>query len=134
MHKDTVSIILFVTLFALIMGCAIGYSVGVTETKSHYNVQLKLDMLKGNLDTGDVFDGSLSFFGQNFYVNTNGLLQIDNFNENLCQQLSQEGYNCQSGVLVTSNNIDPLVSGYETLKKAEASLESSNDLINELTS
>jgi hypothetical protein len=107
MHKDTVFIILFITLFALIMGCVIGYSVGVTETNSHYNDQLKLDMLKGNLDTGDLFEGTPSFFGQKFYINSDGLLQIDKFNENLCQQLYQEGYHCQSGTLVTSNNINP---------------------------
>jgi hypothetical protein len=93
-------------------------------------------MLKGNLDGGYVFEGTLSFFGQNFYLNNDEIFQIDGFKESLCQQLSQEGYNCQLGVLVTSNNIDPLVSGYITLKKlkkTETALESSNNFINKLT-
>lgn len=129
MHKRT----LLISVVLLIMGSIMGYSVGASETKSHYNEQLKLDLLKGNLDNGHVFEGTLSFFGQHFYLNSEGLLQIDGFKESLCQQLYQEGYNCQAGVLITRRNSDPLIAGYETLRKAEAALERTSKFINRLT-
>lgn len=133
MSKNKILIIIIAQVITLIIGFAAGHSFGLSTASSYYNEQIKLDLLKDNLDNGSVFEGTLSFFGQNFYLNKENLLQIDNLKESLCQQLFEEGYNCKSGVLVTNNNIDPLVSGYETLKKAKSAINDSNNLINKLT-
>jgi hypothetical protein len=78
-----------------------------------------LTLLKGNIDNDAIFKGTQSFFGQNFYVNKDNLLQIDDFQQNLCEQLREEGYNCNNGSLVVKNNIDPMVSAYQTMRDAE---------------
>lgn len=123
-------------IIALLTGGFIGYNSGVNDTSFNYRQQIKLDMLKDNLDKNYVFEGTLSYFGQEFYVNKDNLLQIDSFNDELCNQLSQEGYNCNSGVLITNFSIDPIISGQETLtrakevlKDAKETLESSNETL-----
>ena len=88
-----------------------------------------LTLLKGNIDNDAVFEGTLSYFGQRFYVNKDDLLQIDGFQQNLCEQLQTEGYNCQSGILVTKLSIDPMISLQKPIKDAEILIAKSEMLV-----
>lgn len=87
----------------------------ITPTEHVY-----LDMLKGNIDNEHVFEDSLSYIGDPFYVNEYNMLQIDGVKRNLCKNLSSDGYNCSNGTLITKLSPDPSIRAAELIERANA--------------
>jgi hypothetical protein len=94
--------------------------------------QFLMDMLKSNIDKGNIFEGSMSFVSGDFHLNDENLLQVNDIKPVICEALALDGYNCKDGVLITKLSIDPAIDAIETLRKATASINEVNSVINRL--
>jgi hypothetical protein len=71
-----------------------------------------------------------------YYKEANSISETEQFYDDIkpviCEDLALNGYNCKDGVLITKLSINPAITAIETLRKATASIDEVNSVVNRL--